>query len=255
MKCPICEATLRPGTDRCPTCGCRYPHDYTRPHGETEKPKSTKGKCCCLIPAIIAVVVIGLLIGAGVTAFRMAEDIVIAPEPEPAMSIPMDESLPETASEECFAIMEGAVVFLPDAWDGGPIVNVPETVGGQTVTAIGAGAFRDCAELTTIILPDTVTAIHPEAFSGCTNLRGLFVPKTTEFIGKDAFSGCISLEAIYIPSAVDSIASGCFDDCAALMYIFYEGYFEDWQDLYDDYINPFTTAVCLDGSYYHGVQE
>lgn len=257
MKCSICGTPRVPGTDRCPTCGCRYPHDYTRPQGDAE-PKRRRGKGCCIIPAIIAVIVIALLTGAAVTAFRVVGDITIAPEPEiPVQTAPYAQAEPdvEPAAEDCFAIMEGAVMFLPEAWDGSPIVSVPETVGSQTVTAVGAGAFRDCGSLTTIILPETVNAIHPEAFSGCTNLRGLFVPETTEFIGKDAFSGCINLEAVYIPSSVDSIAEGCFDDCASLMYVFYEGYYEDWTALYNGYINPFTTAVCLDGSYYHGVQE
>ena len=76
--------------------------------------------------------------------------------------------------------------------------------------------------------------------------------RLVELIGKDAFAMCRSLEAIYIPASVTTIAPGCFDDCAALVYLFYEGDFESWNALYSDFINPFTTAICLDGNYYQG---
>ena len=46
--------------------------------------------------------------------------------------------------------------------------------------------------------------------------------------------------------------SGAFDDCASLMYLFYDGDFDTWTALYGDYITPFTAAICLDGTYYHG---
>ena len=36
------------------------------------------------------------------------------------------------------------------------------------------------------------------------------------------------------------------------LYLFYEGDFENWSTLYSDFINPFTAAICLDGTYYQG---
>ena len=65
----------------------------------------------------------------------------------------------------------------------------------------------------------------------------------------------MALEAICIPATVTSIADGTFDDCARLLYINYDGSFQDWATLYDDFINPFTAIICIDGSYYHGVRE
>ena len=35
-------------------------------------------------------------------------------------------------------------------------------------------------------------------------------------------------------------------------YIFYDGNYDAWNELYSDYINPFTAAICHDGDYYHG---
>ena len=159
---------------------------------------------------------------------------------------------PEAADEECFSIRNGVVTFLPERWEGGRVLRIPETVDGETVTAIGPGCFRDCTELTTILRPETVTSIDKEAFSGCTELLGLYLHEGMESIGPRAFEGCINMECIYVPSSMSEIAPGCFDDCAALLYIFYEGEFAVWDELYGDYINPFTTAICHDGDYYHG---
>ena len=262
MKCPICSAHLPLGSDRCPDCGYRprtaqaapqQNTSYYTPPNPTKKPK---GLCCCaLFAAIPAVILIAaLILGAAslimeevevqIGGFDSFEDFpFLEEEPVPA---------PDAADEGCFAIRDGVVSFLPENWDGSPVLRVPETVAGETVTEIGPGCFRDCQELTTILLPDTVTVIGREAFAGCTGLRGLYLPDGTETIGPDAFAGCLAMESIYIPGTVTEVAEGAFDDCAALLYLFYEGDFESWNAVCDDFINPFTTAICLDGNYYQG---
>ena len=92
------------------------------------------------------------------------------------------------------------------------------------------------------------------AFYENESLTSLSLPEGVEVIGADAFSGCPDLEAIRIPTSVNAITPGCFDDCAGLRYIFYSGAWEDWCDLYSDYINPFTNVICLDGNYRHGAE-
>lgn len=162
---------------------------------------------------------------------------------------------PAPQAAGCFTIDDGALTFRPDRWDGDPVLTIPDTVDGQNVTALAPGCFRDCSDLTTIILPETLTAIGAEAFSGCAKLRGLYLPEGMDSIGKDAFAGCAAMEAICIPTTVTTIAAGAFDDCAGLRYINYGGDFLAWSRLYDDYITPFTVAVCVDGSYHHGVPD
>jgi hypothetical protein len=134
-------------------------------------------------------------------------------------------------------------------------LTIPDTVDGEIVSALGPGCFRDCTELTTIILPDSLTTIESEAFAGCAKLRGLYIPQGVESIEENAFAGCVALEAICIPASVQRIAEGTFDDCARLLYINYDGIFERWAALYDDFITPFTAVICTNGTYYHGVKE
>lgn len=260
MKCPICGHALPPNTDRCPDCGYRCqvgsaqsPSGYYTPPNPT---KRSKGCCCCALLLLIPLLLCLIAAIIGVTSYVL-EDF----DPEEfgfeyyeespfADREPVDP--PTEADESCFTIRNGVVTFLPERWDGGRVLRVPGTVGGETVTAIGPGCFRDCSSLTTILLPDTVTAIGKEAFAGCSELLGLYLPEGMETVGPRAFAGCVSMESVCIPGSVTEIAPGAFDDCAALLYLFYEGPFEDWDALYGDYINPFTTAICLDGEYYHG---
>lgn len=266
MKCPICSERLLPGTDRCTGCGYRMPRPSAPPEEPVMsapvrpvRPKRRRG-CCVLL--LLLPLILGLLPAFFSLASHVTEDFTAAvPETNIYGEAPIDASAPtsvsrpDSADEGCFAIEDGAVFFLPELWDSRPVLTIPETVDGETVTAIGPGCFRGCDDLTTIILPDNVTEICDEAFLGCTSLRGLYLPFTMESIGKDAFAGCADLEAICIPAAVTYIAPGCFDDCASLMYIIYEGSFEHWNMLYNNYITPFTTAICLDGSYYHGATQ
>lgn len=257
MKCPICTERLLPGTDRCPACGYRVRSSAAAPVPETPRPvRRHRG---CLLLLIWPLIAAGISIVFSLTANVIDKTLPDGPwistyeaEPAPEPFDPTTGSRPAAADEGCFSIEDGRVYFFPDRWDGSPILTIPDTVDGQTVTAIGPGCFLDCDFLTTILLPEAVTEICDEAFAGCTQLRGLYLPFGMETIGTDAFSGCRSLQAICIPAAVTAIAPGCFDDCADLLYIIYEGNFLEWEELYDDFINPFTTAICLDGSYYHG---
>lgn len=47
---------------------------------------------------------------------------------------------------------------------------IPDTIDGKPVTKIGGDAFRGCASLTSITIPDSVEIIGGLAFAGCTNL-------------------------------------------------------------------------------------
>lgn len=170
---------------------------------------------------------------------------------DPAGSIPAEAYAP--TDEACFHIDNGAVSFVPERYNGSPILVIPSEIDGQTVTAIAAGGFSGLEDVTTLILPDTLETIGDSAFADCRKLRGVYIPDTVTTIGSSAFAGCIDMESVSVPAATEAIGTGAFHGCASLMYLFYEGTYEQWVALYNEYITPYTYAICSDGEYYHGV--
>lgn len=162
-----------------------------------------------------------------------------------------EEFVPADAS--CFELTGNTIRFLPDKYDGGRVLVIPNEIDGTEVTAIADYGFANCDGITTIILPDGLKTIGSYAFNGCDDLRGVYFPDSLREIGRGAFNWCISLEAVSVPTGVKTIGADAFDGCASLMYIFYSGTYEDWVELYNEYITPFTWVSCLDGDYNHGV--
>lgn len=93
-------------------------------------------------------------------------------------------------------------------------------VDGQsyTVTAIGAGAFRDCAANLsgTLTIPESITSIGQFAFSSCSGFTGdLSLPEGITSIGTAAFSNCSGFTGdLIIPSGVTSIENLVFYSCS-----------------------------------------
>ncbi len=108
--------------------------------------------------------------------------------------------------------------------------EIPEIYKGHPVTAIATGAFRDCTNLKSIIIPDSVTSIGSGAFAGCPNIEravipviaAKYLPKTNlkEIVitsGTDimanTFSYCLSLESIVIADSIINVDSNAFFGC------------------------------------------
>ena len=82
----------------------------------------------------------------------------------------------------------------------------------NTVSSIGAGAFQNCNELTTVNLSEGLEAISNQAFSNCTKLASITLPNSVTTIGQIAFSGC-ALTTINIPDNIKSIGASAFYEC------------------------------------------
>ena len=85
-----------------------------------------------------------------------------------------------------------------------------------SVTSIGGGAFRECSNLTNIVIPSSVTSIGDGAFYNCSSLESIVIPFSVTSIESYAFRGCSSLTSIVIPSNVTSIGDAIFAGCSSL---------------------------------------
>ena len=114
----------------------------------------------------------------------------------------------------------------PDAY--GDIV-IPETlvIDGKeyTVTEIGAYAFLNMPEITSVSLPATINAINRYAFFNCYQMDGITLPEQLSKIGRYAFAYCYEIQKIHIPANVTEMEGNPFTGCY-LKYISVDNYNE-----------------------------
>jgi hypothetical protein len=80
-----------------------------------------------------------------------------------------------------------------------------------TVKHIGASAFENCYNLTSILIPNTITSIGSYAFSYCSGISGaLTLPTSLRKLGEGAFYGCWNLTSVTIPATLTDIGYYCF---------------------------------------------
>ena len=96
------------------------------------------------------------------------------------------------------------------------VIEIPETIAGAKVTAIGKGAFSDNGSVTHISIPDTVTLIESNAFTNCFNLLTVDMSNYVTEIGIGAFEGCFSLTSIDLPKTLQYIGERAFACCGNL---------------------------------------
>ena len=93
-------------------------------------------------------------------------------------------------------------------------VDVPEKLGGYTVTSTYMSAFSNCYARK-INLPETVTLIREGSFFGCTYLTEITLPQSVKDIESNAFGNCKVLEKIDLGGA-ENLGNNVFDNCPVL---------------------------------------
>ena len=63
-------------------------------------------------------------------------------------------------------------------------IEIPSHIDGKPVTGIGMNAFNDCADITSVTIPNSVTCIGDLAFYGCSGLTSVTIPGsvTSKFV-------------------------------------------------------------------------
>lgn len=105
-------------------------------------------------------------------------------------------------------------------------IVIPETItdGGVTYTVgvVGATAFKNNTEITSIVLPKGCTDIKAGSFQNCTALKSVTLPSDLTVLNRLTFSGCSALEAISIPAGVTALNNGQIGGCTSLKKIVLE---------------------------------
>ena len=112
------------------------------------------------------------------------------PEEETAENIVEEETDLFLAGESDFVYESngGRTVMITEYKGSSTYVEVPATIDGYTVTALGDEVFNYESTITSIILPETITAVGMRAISNCSSLSTLVIPTNLTDIGSSAFS-------------------------------------------------------------------
>lgn len=96
--------------------------------------------------------------------------------------------------DSCFAFSSGTITDYYDNENDDSEqpacpknVDIPNEIGGVTVTVIGSNAFTS-KQLTAVTMPDTITTINNAAFAG-NQLVSLYIPNSVTNIGQVILSG------------------------------------------------------------------
>lgn len=109
--------------------------------------------------------------------------------------------------------------IAPGSYSGD--VVIPETFlwNGKTVTVTGLdkGAFQNCTNLKSIVLPNTIIRMkNTDAFDGCTNLTTVKLPDSLVNINSMSFRNCANLKDLVIPNSVTILGHYAFQGCNSI---------------------------------------
>lgn len=138
------------------------------------------------------------------------------------------------AEDTVFPTIDGVVynkdrTFLISASEDITTIVIPESV-----TRIGAGAFKQCNCLTSVTIGESVSSIGKQAFADCLSLKSVHISDVSAWCGikfGDAESNPISIadtliingeecKNLVIPDSVKSISDYAFYGCSSLTSVF-----------------------------------
>ena len=108
--------------------------------------------------------------------------------PSTVKQIIITSKIGPNAFEKCDSLIkiigidDETVVSLPSS---GLVVAIK-----KGVTELGDFSFKDCTNLTEIVLPESINSIGNKTFSGCSAVQTISIPESILEIKTDAFAGC-----------------------------------------------------------------
>ena len=97
--------------------------------------------------------------------------------------------------------------------------QISEVIVGNGVQYIEEKAFENCTILSNLVIPGNVKRISNNAFQGCTLLSNVKFGDGISEIGAGTFSNCISLKEAILPKGLQSLSNEAFKNCLALEHL------------------------------------
>ena len=133
-----------------------------------------------------------------------------------------DEIIP--ATEIWYTSVDGKIVApnIPTAFNAVLLSNTYHSDKGilkfdADVTEIKNEAFKGCANLVSMTLPNTIETIGYSAFEKCSGLYSISLSESLKDLGHKAFYDCTSLRSINIPNGVTKLNYSTFEHCSKML--------------------------------------
>ena len=107
----------------------------------------------------------------------------------------------------------GVTELGKSAFEGSNLVSIELP---NTLTKINLYAFKNCAKLGSIAIPDSVTKILSNTFEGCSNLTNVVLSNGLSELGSYLFKNCTKLVSLTIPDNIIKFSIGVFSGCSSL---------------------------------------
>lgn len=129
-------------------------------------------------------------------------------------------------------------------------VNIPQCVCSSSLVSIFPDA---CCVITNVVISESVTTIGASAFAECENLSSVQIPAGITSIGATAFADCATLSRVTLPSDIGSLTIGAhaFDDSTSVGVESRQGYSLLWTNATGTVIfDPFHSSTAVTVSPY-----
>ena len=123
---------------------------------------------------------------------------------ETGEELPINIILPQNLTKIGISCFDGSLIKQ---------IAIPDTV-----TEIGANAFKYCEQLASIALPSGLQKISYRMLATCRSLTSITIPASVTEIASQAFTSS-GLTSITIPSTVTTLGSSAFYDCESLAHM------------------------------------
>ena len=120
-----------------------------------------------------------------------------------------DKDLVSSVAENFTYTEENGEITITGYEGEATVLEIPDSINGMPVVAIGENAFANTEGIEEVILPDSVVLIGKKAFEGCSNLNKVTFGVNLEVIDGGAFWRT-ALESVEFPDTVHTIGSYAF---------------------------------------------
>lgn len=169
-------------------------------------------KWCSLFLLLLALLAVQLLL------FWSIDSTSKEPPEEPERTeetVTVEAAVEEAAVEWIYEPLPDGTAVISGCTGNGQRLEVPESIDGHVISAIGDGAFAGRSDISVVTLPASLYRIDAGAFEGCQSLAEINL-EWVSVIGKRAFADCSLLREAVFSQELTEINDETFINCVSL---------------------------------------